>query len=84
MSRSKKTVALKAASKSGAAHPEIQADKIHRFPVIVSSPTESTAPELNPANSYGVIIGAKPGVIENNATYDRKSFPPRPMLLWPI
>ncbi|CAI7635949.1 unnamed protein product [Penicillium palitans] len=70
MSRSKKTVALTAASKSGAAHPEIQADKIHRFPVIVSSPTESTAPDMNPTNSYGIIIGAKPGVIENNATYD--------------
>lgn len=72
MSRSKKTVALRAASKSGAPQPEIKADKIHRFPVIVSSPTESIAPEMNPTNSYG-IIGAKPGVNEDNTTYDRKS-----------
>ncbi|KAJ5393268.1 uncharacterized protein N7487_010909 [Penicillium crustosum] len=69
MSRSKKTVALRAASKSGAPQPEIKADKIHRFPVIVSSPTESIAPEMNPTNSYG-IIGAKPGVNEDNTTYD--------------
>lgn len=76
MSRSRKTVALKAASNSGAPQPEIQADKIHRFPVIVSSPTGSTAPEMNPANSYG-IIGAKSGVNEDNTTYDRKSISPR-------
>ncbi|KAF7522051.1 hypothetical protein PCG10_007675 [Penicillium crustosum] len=37
MSRSKKTVALRAASKSGAPQPEIKADKIHRFPVIEQS-----------------------------------------------
>ncbi|KAJ5597403.1 DNA-binding HORMA [Penicillium hordei] len=36
MSRFKKTVALKVVSKSGAQQPEIQADKIHRFPVIVT------------------------------------------------
>ncbi|KUM60250.1 hypothetical protein ACN42_g6885 [Penicillium freii] len=37
MSRSRKTVALKAVSDSGAPQPEIQADKIHRFPVIIAS-----------------------------------------------
>lgn len=40
MPRAKKTVALEAVSKSGAAQPEIQVDKIHRFPVIVSSPSD--------------------------------------------
>lgn len=72
MPRSKKTVAFKAVSKSGAPQPEIQTDKTHRFPVIVSSPTESIAPKMNPTNPYG-IIGAKPGVDEDNTTYDRKS-----------
>lgn len=71
MPRPKKTIAFKTVSKSGAPQPEIQADKIYRFPVIVSSPTESIAPEMNPTNFYG-IIGAKPGVDEDNTTYDRK------------
>lgn len=74
MPRPKKTIAFKTVSKSGAPQPEIQADKIYRFPVIVSSPIESIAPEMNPTNFtnfYG-IIGAKPGVDEDNTTYDRK------------
>lgn len=76
MSRSKKTVALKVASKSGVPQPEIQTDKIHRFPVIVSSPTELIAPKMNLTNSYG-IIGAKSGVNADSATYDRKSISPQ-------
>ncbi|OQE08810.1 hypothetical protein PENVUL_c008G03157 [Penicillium vulpinum] len=60
MSRSKKTVDLEIASESGALQPKIQADTIHRFPVI-----------MNPTNSYG-IIGAKLGVSEDYATHDHR------------
>jgi hypothetical protein len=78
MSRAKKTVALEAVSESGTSQPEIQVDKIHRFPVIVSSPSdqgqhvEYIAAEMNTTNSYG-ITGAKLGVNEDNTTHDRKS-----------
>lgn len=71
MPRSKKNVALEAAPQSGAHQPEIQANKIHRFPVIVSSSFELIALEMNLINFY-CVIGAKLGVNEDNTTHDRK------------